>query len=167
MIASFLLFLHLISSLFRKCSPRGIQLPEKGGKEVSAERGWSYPTNHPCWLLCCTNMKGIPASLLIMNTHHATTLRTGLLLLRTTKVFLDKMAAQSYSSACCTPLRQTLFMLVSAGKYCTNTKRRPCDLFGSSVKAAGTLVSVVHFCNQATLSFPNYWYSQISNKSRG
>lgn len=42
-IASFLLVLHLISSPFRKCAPRSIQLPEKGGKEVAAERGWCCP----------------------------------------------------------------------------------------------------------------------------
>lgn len=63
------------------------------------------------------------------------------------------------------PLKESLFMLVSSGKHCTNTKRRPCDLFGSSAKAAGTLLSVVPFCNQAAFSLPNYWYSQIYNES--
>lgn len=70
--------------------------------------------------------------------------------------------------AYCAPLTQSLFTLVSSGKYCTNAKKREdCDLFGSSVRAAGNLPSAVPLCNQATLSLPNYWYSQIFTASRG
>lgn len=70
--------------------------------------------------------------------------------------------------AYCAPLKQSLFTLVSSGKYCANAKKREdCDLFGSSVRAAGNLPSVVPLCNQATLSLPNYWYSQIFTESRG
>lgn len=70
--------------------------------------------------------------------------------------------------AYCTPLTRSLFTLVSSGKHCTNAKKREdCDLFGSSVRAAGNLPSVVPLCNQATLSLPNYWDSQIFTESRG
>ena len=70
--------------------------------------------------------------------------------------------------AYCAPLKQSLFTLVSSGKYHTNTKKREdSELSGSPVRAAGNLPSVVPLCNQATLSFPNYWYSQIFTESRG
>lgn len=44
-------------------------------------------------------MKAIPVPLLNVNTHHAATSKTGLLLLQATEVFLDIAAAESYGSA--------------------------------------------------------------------
>lgn len=172
MIASFLLFLQLISSRFRKCSPRGIQLPEKGGKEGAAGRGWSYPAHHPWWLLCW--QKHESHSSLFAEYEHAPYYN-----------FKNRSAPppdnrgvfrpngcqklqRCPNLAYCTPLTRSLFTLVSSGKHCTNAKKREdWDLFGSSVRAAGNLPSVVPLCNQATLSLPNYWDSQIFTESRG
>lgn len=127
MIASFLLFLQFISSLFRKCSPRGIQLSEKGGKEVAARRGWSYPANHPWWFTLL--QKDESHSCPFAEYEHAPCYyfknrsappsdnwgvsgRSGCWKLR-----------QCPNLAYRTPLKQSLFMLVSSGKCCTNGKK--------------------------------------------
>lgn len=154
-------FLQLNSSL-GKCSPRGIRLPEKAGKEVAAGRSWSYPANHPWWLLCCRNMEAIPIPFLNMNMHHTTTSKIGLLLFRTTKVFLYIIAAKSYGGAHTLPTaphESSIYLCWCLLESIAQMpwKGRLCDLFGSSVRAAGNLPSVVPFCNPATLSLPNYW----------
>lgn len=69
------------------------------GKQWQQGRGWSHPANHPWWLLCCRNMKAILVPLLSMNIYHTTTSKRGLLLLQSTKVFLDIMAAESHGGA--------------------------------------------------------------------
>lgn len=55
-----------------------------------------------------------------------------------------------------------------AGVLCTNImKKEDSNLFVSSVRAAQTMSSVVPLCNQATLSLPDYQYSQMFSESRG
>lgn len=163
-------FLQLNSSL-GKCSPRGIQLPEKAGKEVAAGRSWSYPANHPCWLLCCRNMEAIPIPLLNMNMHHTTTSKIGLLLFRTTKVFLYIIAAKSYGGAhtlptaphessiyLCWCLLESIAQMPWKGRFC--------DLFGSLSEQQATCHQWYLFVTKLLSPFQTIDSSQIFTESR-
>jgi len=87
-IASSLLFLHLISYLLRKRSPRGMQKTASKGWN----RDWSYPANTkvmPCPLL---SYEDTP--------HCATISKPGLLFPWTTEVFLDALIATVVPKPC-------------------------------------------------------------------
>lgn len=105
-------------------------------------RGWSYPANTkvlPCLLL---SYEDTP--------HITTTSKPGLLFPWTIEVFLDALIATEVPKPCLPCLIKEVFMLVFSGKYCISAKNgEGCDLFGSSVRAAGNLPSVVPLCNQS------------------